>query len=129
MNNTSIIQIVYNYIIRKGFVSFYFQSRPGSHENRRAIRKTWLKSEVWAKLKILIRPIFIIGKEDFLWIQPEELIYDDILEIDVPESHYNLPMKDIAWVRTKHISRSFNSFGGWLTFYALHNWRFLKFDV
>ena len=86
--------------MRKSYVViFHFQSRPGSHENRQAIRKTWLKPEVWAKLKILIRPIFIIGKEDFSWIQPEELIYDDILEIDVPESHYNLPMKDIAGVR------------------------------
>jgi len=67
-----------------------------SHANQRnAIRSTWLNSTYWNfDPNIEIHHIFLLGVEDGVTVSESEHQYQDILQTDFMESHYNLSIKD-----------------------------------
>ena len=64
-------------------------------EQRKAIRSTWLNPTYWSfDPNVEIHHIFLLGVEDGATIHEDEHQYQDILQTDFMESHYNLSIKD-----------------------------------
>ena len=74
-------------------VIFGIKSMPGNREQRDAIRESWQDRRIWRDHGILMKTIFIIGQDKRFTIEPDEGVHDDILELDVIESHYSLSLK------------------------------------
>jgi len=45
----------------------------------------------------------IIGTDQYFPIEEEERAFDDILELDFPESHYSLPLKEFWKKNSKRL--------------------------
>ena len=68
---------------------------PSHTEHRDVIRSTWLNPENWNfDPNIEIHHIFLLGVEDGVTVPESEHQYQDILQTDFMESHYNLSIKD-----------------------------------
>jgi hypothetical protein len=65
---------------------------------RAAIRKTWLNPEFWKlpgrNRNIVIHPIFLLGTQNGFQLGAEAREYQDLLQYDFIESHYNLTVKE-----------------------------------
>ena len=72
---------------------------PESLSFRDAIRDTWLNYELWNDFNFQIKVVFIIGQDGKTNLTDEMKINDDLLVLDFEESHYNLPYKDMAFLR------------------------------
>ena len=75
------------------------KSRPSAFSQRQAIRKTWTNQRHWHHLKIIIKPIFLLGIErdpfgNPISLREEDLKSEDILVSNFTESHYGLVNKD-----------------------------------
>lgn len=67
---------------------------------RQAIRETWLHPGIWNWLHYKIKVVFLIAQvEEEVDLSDEIMEKGDILLLDFPESLYNLPFKDIAFLR------------------------------
>ncbi|CAG5081165.1 Oidioi.mRNA.OKI2018_I69.PAR.g9803.t1.cds [Oikopleura dioica] len=83
----------------KTSVVFGIKTMPQSTLARATIRKTWLKKDIWEWLGVEIKIVFLIGRpseENALQQEIEE--NNDILILDMKESHHGLPFKDIAYL-------------------------------
>jgi hypothetical protein len=80
-------------------IIFGIKSMPESLDFRNAIRDTWLNYELWDDLGFQIKVIFLIGNPAETDLTEEIKINDDLLVSDVEENHYNLPFKDLAFLR------------------------------
>ena len=72
---------------------------PENFDFRNAIRDTWLNYELWDDLGFQIKVLFIIGNPEKTNLTEEMKTNDDLLVLDFEESHYNLPFKDLAFLR------------------------------
>lgn len=64
--------------------------------------RTWLNQTYWVDSGIFIHPIFLLGIERdpfgrVIELDPAEKLFDDIIQGDFLESHYNLVRKDRAF--------------------------------
>ncbi|CBY07635.1 unnamed protein product [Oikopleura dioica] len=80
-------------------IIFGIKSMPESLSFRDAIRDTWLNYELWNDFNFQIKVVFIIGQDGKTNLTDEMKINDDLLVLDFEESHYNLPYKDMAFLR------------------------------
>ncbi|CAG5103068.1 Oidioi.mRNA.OKI2018_I69.chr1.g599.t1.cds [Oikopleura dioica] len=81
-------------------IIFGIKSLPRSSQMRQALRDTWLQPEIWNWLHYRIKVVFLIAQaEEEVDLSDEILEKGDILLLDFQESLYNLPFKDIAFLR------------------------------
>lgn len=86
------------------FLLLVIKSSPGNFERREALRKTW--AEEAEHNGVMIRRVFISGTtgEGFHKIRMNKLLeleqeeYNDILQWDFTESHYNLTLKQVLFL-------------------------------
>ena len=64
---------------------------------RNTIRETWLNESYWESVGIDIHVVFIIGSVENT-LADEVMTHGDILQVNFTESHYMLPMKDVAYL-------------------------------
>jgi len=75
-------------------IIFGIKSMPAKRAMRDAIRNTWLDMNYWSALRVNIHIVFLIGQTPGSQLDDEIEMYDDILQINITESHYLLPVKD-----------------------------------
>ncbi|CAG5102779.1 Oidioi.mRNA.OKI2018_I69.chr1.g462.t1.cds [Oikopleura dioica] len=80
-------------------ILFGIKSMPESSNFRNSIRDTWLNPDLWTKLGFKIKVVFIIGQKENANLTEEMRKNEDLLVLDFEESHYNLPYKDMAFLR------------------------------
>ena len=78
-------------------ILFGIKSMPKSTEMRQSLRETWLNQTYWNARGVDIKVVFLVAStKNELQLEIEN--YDDILQVDFDESHYLLPLKDIAFL-------------------------------
>jgi len=80
-------------------ILFGIKTLPASSAFRKAIRETWLNPKIWKWLGYHIKVVFLIGNPEEIDLSEEVERHNDLLILDFEESHYNLPYKDIAFLR------------------------------
>lgn len=83
----------------KNSIIFGIKTIPSASDFRQAIRETWLSKKIWDWLGFEIKIVFVVGRPGEIDLDEETRTYNDILIVDFDESHYNLPFKDIAFLR------------------------------
>ena len=71
---------------------------PKATAQRNMIRKTFLREDIWDKLGFTIKIIFLVASTDDS-LKDEIKQFDDILQLDFEESHYNLPAKEYHFLK------------------------------
>ena len=87
-------------------IIFGIKSMPDKGAMRDAIRKTWLDRNYWSALGVNIHIVFLTGRTSGNEFDDEIRIYDDILQINITESHYLLPVKERCSVFVRFLIQS-----------------------
>ena len=79
------------------FILFGIKSMPKSTEMRKTLRETWLNPIYWEAIGVDIKVVFLVASTNN-GLSSEIAKYGDILQVDFDETHYLLPLKDIAFL-------------------------------
>lgn len=94
----------------RSIVPIIVLSKASNIEARDAIRRTWAFAKVFVNSSVELRTIFLVGNDDSIneRIRAEQNLFDDIVQVDLPDSNSYLSYKELAamiWLK-----RSFNEF-------------------